>query len=70
MSRGPTLTAFSQEGFQPVTFRSSRGSRQAVVQQSVDNFLDDDELEVRNRSVLTIKVTSPRVLIRVTSQST
>lgn len=34
----------SKEGWQPGEFRSSRGAR-AAVQQSVEQFLDEDELE-------------------------
>ncbi|EFJ49630.1 hypothetical protein VOLCADRAFT_104208 [Volvox carteri f. nagariensis] len=45
----------SSEGFQPASFKSSRSSRQAVVQQSVDDFLDEDEREARSRTVLTVK---------------
>ncbi len=45
-----------QEGFQPAAFRSSRGARQGAVSQSVEDFLDEDELEERGRAVLTVKV--------------
>ncbi|GLI62024.1 hypothetical protein VaNZ11_004601, partial [Volvox africanus] len=54
-SAGYYNTVGSAEGFQPVSFKSSRSSRQAVGQQSVEDFLDEDEREERNRTVLTVK---------------
>ncbi|KAI7838498.1 hypothetical protein COHA_007760 [Chlorella ohadii] len=43
-SAGYYNTVGSKEGWQPGEFRSSRGAR-AAVQQSVEQFLDEDELE-------------------------
>ncbi|GIL51209.1 hypothetical protein Vafri_7283 [Volvox africanus] len=54
-SAGYYNTVGSAEGFQPATFRSSRSARQAIGQQSVEDFLDEDEREERNRTVLTVK---------------
>ncbi|PSC68980.1 TATA-box binding -interacting TOUGH isoform B [Micractinium conductrix] len=50
-SAGYYNTVGSAEGWQPSTFRSSRDSR-AAVQQSVEQFLDEDELEDLRRTNL------------------
>lgn len=41
----------SKEGWQPAAFRSSRDAR-AAVQQSVEQYLDEDELEELRRTNL------------------
>lgn len=43
----------SKAGWQPGTFRSSRDSREAV-QQSVEQYLDEDELEELRRTNLQV----------------
>ena len=45
----------SKEGWQPSEFRSSRGMR-AAVQQSVEQFLDDDELEDLRKTNLQVGI--------------
>lgn len=47
------LAVGSKEGWQPGEFRSSRGAR-AAVQQSVEQFLDEDELEELRRTNLQV----------------
>ena len=47
----PLQAVGSKEGWQPSEFRSSRGAR-AAVQQSVEQFLDEDELEELRRTNL------------------
>jgi hypothetical protein len=54
------LAVAAQEGFQPATFRSSRSERGQAAAQSVEDFLDDDEREERNRTVLTVKASPGR----------
>jgi hypothetical protein len=43
-----------QEGFNPATFKSSRSQRGAAVQQSVADFLDEDELQEHNKQALQV----------------
>ncbi len=45
-----------QAGFEPATFKSSRSDRTGAKQQSIDDFLDEDELEERKRTHLHVKV--------------
>jgi len=52
-SAGYFNTVGSKEGWQPSTFRSSRDSRGAV-QQSVEQYLDEDELEELRRTNLQV----------------
>lgn len=52
----PLALLILQEGFQPVNFRSSRSDRGNVKQQSIDDFLDQDELEERSRTHLQVRV--------------
>lgn len=49
----PTPAVGSKEGWQPAEFRSSRGAR-AAVQQSVEQYLDEDELEELRRTNLQV----------------
>lgn len=49
----------AQEGFQPATFRSSRSDRAGRKEQSVDDFLDEDERAERDKAVLAVKVSIP-----------
>ena len=44
----------SKEGWQPSTFRSSRETRGAVQAQSVEQYLDEDELEELRRTNLQV----------------
>lgn len=44
----------AQEGFAPAAFKSSRGARAEAKAQSVDDFLDEDELAVRNKAKLQV----------------
>jgi G patch domain-containing protein 1 len=54
----------SAEGFEPASFKSSRservsgaaGASKGARQQSIDDFLDEDELEERKRTHLQVKV--------------
>lgn len=51
---GPAPAAVgSKEGWQPTAFRSSRDAR-AAVQQSVEQYLDEDELEELRRTNLQV----------------
>lgn len=49
----PTPAVGSKEGWQPATFKSSRDAR-AAVQQSVEQYLDADELEELRRTNLQV----------------
>ena len=46
----------AQTGFEPGAFKSSRAGRSQFKQQSVEDFLDTDELEERSKTSLTVKV--------------
>jgi G patch domain-containing protein 1 len=49
------LSHSQQEGWQPSTFRSSRSDRAQAKQQSIDDYLDEDERRERGRSTLQVK---------------
>ena len=67
-SAGYFNTVGSAAGFEPATFKSSRSDRASAAaeaagapkgpprQQSIDDFLDEDELEERKRTHLHVKV--------------
>ena len=63
-SAGYFNTVGSAEGFEPASFKSSRservsgaaGASKGARQQSIDDFLDEDELEERKRTHLQVKV--------------
>lgn len=51
-SAGYWNTVGSAEGWEPATFKSSRDDRTKAQAQSIEHFLDDDELEEYNRTTL------------------
>ncbi|KAI8101557.1 hypothetical protein M9435_001661 [Picochlorum sp. BPE23] len=51
-SAGYWNTVGSAEGWEPATFKSSRDDRTKAQTQSIEQFLDDDELEEYNRTTL------------------
>ncbi|KAL0047130.1 hypothetical protein WJX82_007461 [Trebouxia sp. C0006] len=54
-SAGFYNTVGSQEGWQPKTFKSSRDKRSGDRQQNVEDFMDEDELELRQKSSVQTK---------------
>ena len=54
ISPAPWIAVGSKEGWQPSTFRSSRETRGAVQAQSVEQYLDEDELEELRRTNLQV----------------
>lgn len=54
-SAGFYNTVGSQEGWQPKTFKSSRDKRSGDRQQNVEDFMDEDELELRQKSSVETK---------------
>jgi hypothetical protein len=53
---GPLSCFLLQEGWQPGTFSSSRSVPAQRKQQSVEDFMDEDELEERQKTSLGLKV--------------
>ncbi|KAL6759050.1 hypothetical protein V8C86DRAFT_1390599 [Haematococcus lacustris] len=54
-SAGYFNTVGSKEGWQPTTFRSSRGARAAAPTQAVEDYLDEDEKEERVKVTLQVQ---------------
>ena len=47
---------WTQEGFEPATFRSTRDERGQMKQQSIDDYLDEDERAERGKSTIQVQV--------------